>query len=178
MTTEKTTSRPRFYVTTAISYPNGAPHMGHAYEAIGTDAIARFERLDGKDVFFLTGTDEHGLKMARMAEAEKLTPRELAARNSGFFNEMDKRLNISFDRFIRTTEPIHHKSSQVLWARAQQSGDIYLDTYAGWYSVRDEAYYADEETVVGEDKVRRGPQGTPVEWVEEHTYFFKLSAFA
>ncbi len=178
MTTEKATSRPRFYVTTAISYPNGTPHMGHAYEAIGTDAIARFERLDGKDVFFLTGTDEHGLKMVQTAEAEKLPVRELATRNSARFKAMDEKLNISFDRFIRTTEPVHHKSSQVLWERALKSGDIYIDTYAGWYSVRDEAYYAEEETVVGEDKVRRGPQGTPVEWVEERTYFFKLSAYA
>ena len=178
MTTEKATPRPRFYVTTAISYPNGLPHMGHAYEAIGTDAIARFERLDSKDVFFLTGTDEHGLKMVQTAEAEKLTVRELADRNSARFKAMDEKLNISFDRFIRTTEPIHHKSSQVLWERALKSGDIYIDTYAGWYSVRDEAYYAEEETVVGEDKVRRGPQGTPVEWVEERTYFFRLSSYA
>jgi len=178
MTTEKTPSRPRFYITTAISYPNGDPHMGHAYEHIGTDAIARFERLDGRDVFFLTGTDEHGLKMAQTAQAEKITPLALATRNAARFKHMDETLNISFDRFIRTTEPVHHKSSQVLWDRALKAGDIYLDAYAGWYSVRDEAYYADEETVVGEDKVRRGPQGTPVEWVEERSYFFRLSAFA
>jgi len=178
MTTEKDKARPRFYVTTAISYPNGTPHMGHAYEAIGTDAIARFARLDGFDVFLLTGTDEHGLKMVQTAQGQGLTPLALATRNSGRFKEMDEKLNISFDRFIRTTEPVHHKSSQVLWERALKSGDIYLDTYAGWYSVRDEAYYAEEETVVGEDKIRRGPQGTPVEWVEERTYFFRLSAFA
>ena len=166
-----------FYITTAIAYPNGVPHIGHAYEAISTDAIARFARLDGKDVFFLTGTDEHGLKMVQTAEAEGLTTPDLAARNSGRFRAMDERLNVSFDRFIRTTEPQHHRSSQAIWNRMLQNGDIYIDTYAGWYSVRDEAYYAEDETTVGEDNVRRGGQGTPVEWVEEKTYFFRLSAY-
>ncbi|HXB76361.1 MAG TPA: methionine--tRNA ligase [Bradyrhizobium sp.] len=166
-----------FYITTAIAYPNGAPHIGHAYEAIATDALARFQRLDGRDVFFLTGTDEHGLKMIQTAEAEKLSPMEVATRNAQRFKEMDQRLNISFDRFIRTTEEQHHRSSQEIWRRMVASGDIYLDSYSGWYSVREEAYYAEEETVVGEDNVRRGPQGTPVEWVEERSYFFKLSAY-
>ena len=166
-----------FYITTAIAYPNGAPHIGHAYEAIATDALARFQRLDGKDVFFLTGTDEHGLKMIQTAEAEKLSPMEVATRNAQRFKEMDERLNISFDRFIRTTEEQHHRSSQEIWRRMAASGDIYLDSYSGWYSVREEAYYAEDETVVGEDNVRRGPQGTPVEWVEEKSYFFKLSAY-
>ena len=173
------TARPgnTFYITTAIAYPNGAPHIGHAYEAIATDALARFQRLDGKDVFFLTGTDEHGLKMIQTAEAEKLAPMVVATRNAQRFKEMDERLNISFDRFIRTTEEQHHRASQEIWRRMAASGDIYLDSYSGWYSVRDEAYYAEEETVVGEDNVRRGPQGTPVEWVEEKSYFFKLSAY-
>lgn len=166
-----------FYITTAIAYPNGVPHIGHAYEAIATDALARFQRLDGKDVFFLTGTDEHGLKMVQTAEAEKLPTMEVATRNALRFKQMDERLNVSFDRFIRTTEPEHHRSVQVVWNRMQQNGDIYIDTYAGWYSVRDEAYYAEDETVVGEDNVRRGPQGSPVEWVEEKSYFFKLSAY-
>jgi len=166
-----------FYITTAIAYPNGAPHIGHAYEAIATDALARFQRLDGKDVFFLTGTDEHGLKMIQTAEAEKLTPLEVATRNAQRFKEMDQRLNISFDRFIRTTEEQHHRSSQEIWNRMAANGDIYLDSYSGWYSVRDEAYYAEEETNLGEDSVRRGPQGTPVEWVEEKSYFFRLSAY-
>jgi methionyl-tRNA synthetase len=169
--------RETFYITTAIAYPNGVPHIGHAYEAIATDALARFARLDGKDVFFLTGTDEHGLKMAQTAEAENLPTMEVATRNAQRFKDMDERLNVSFDRFIRTTEPAHHRSVQVVWNRMQQAGDIYIDTYAGWYSVRDEAYYAEEETVIGDDKVRRGPQGTPVEWVEEKSYFFKLSAY-
>ncbi|MGA7072152.1 MAG: methionine--tRNA ligase [Bradyrhizobium sp.] len=166
-----------FYITTAIAYPNGAPHIGHAYEAIATDALARFQRLDGKDVFFLTGTDEHGLKMIQTAEAEKLAPMEVATRNAQRFKEMDQRLNISFDRFIRTTEEQHHRSSQEIWKRMADNGDIYLDSYAGWYSVRDEAYYAEDETALGEDNVRRGPQGTPVDWVEEKSYFFCLSAY-
>jgi methionyl-tRNA synthetase len=166
-----------FYVTTAIAYPNGVPHIGHAYEAIATDAIARFARLDGKDVFFLTGTDEHGLKMIQTAELEKLPTLEVATRNARRFKEMDQRLNVSFDRFIRTTEEQHHRASQEIWRRMAANGDIYLDSYAGWYSVRDEAYYAEDETVVGEDKVRRGPQGTPVDWVEEKSYFFKLSTY-
>jgi methionyl-tRNA synthetase len=172
-----TPERNSYFITTAIAYPNGLPHIGHAYEAIATDALARFQRLDGKDVFFLTGTDEHGQKMIQTAAGEGMTPAELAARNAGRFKEMDQRLNISFDRFIRTTEPAHHHSVQVVWNRMQQNGDIYIDAYSGWYSVRDEAYYADEETVIGEDDVRRGPPGTPVEWVEEKSYFFKLSAY-
>jgi methionyl-tRNA synthetase len=170
-------ARNSFYITTAIAYPNGAPHIGHAYEAIATDALARFQRLDGRDVFFLTGTDEHGSKMIQTAEAEKLTPMEVATRNAQRFKEMDQRLNISFDRFIRTTEQQHHRSSQEIWNRMAANGDIYLDSYSGWYSVRDEAYYAEEETTIGEDNVRRGPQGTPVEWVEEKSYFFRLSAY-
>jgi len=166
-----------FYITTAIAYPNGQPHIGHAYEAIATDALARFQRLDGKDVFFLTGTDEHGQKMIQTAASEGMTAAQLADRNAGRFREMDETLNVSFDRFIRTTEPEHHRSVQEVWRRMQQNGDIYVDTYAGWYSVRDEAYYDEEETTVGEDDVRRGPQGTPVEWVEEKSYFFRLSAY-
>jgi len=169
--------RNTYFITTAIAYPNGQPHIGHAYEAIATDALARFQRLDGKDVFFLTGTDEHGQKMIQTAAAEGMTASELATRNAGRFRDMDVRLNVSFDRFIRTTEPAHHHSVQVVWERMQKNGDIYIDAYSGWYSVRDEAYYAEEETVVGEDNVRRGPQGTPVEWVEEKSYFFKLSAY-
>ena len=170
-------SRGSYYITTAIAYPNGVPHIGHAYEAIATDALARFQRLDGKDVFFLTGTDEHGLKMVQTAELEKLPTMEVATRNAQRFKEMDQRLNVSFDRFIRTTEEQHHRSSQEIWKRMAANGDIYLSSYAGWYSVRDEAYYAEDETIVGDDKVRRGPQGTPVEWVEEKSYFFKLSTY-
>ncbi|MBR0863941.1 methionine--tRNA ligase [Bradyrhizobium diazoefficiens] len=166
-----------FYITTAIAYPNGNPHIGHAYEAIATDTLARFARLDGKDVFFLTGTDEHGLKMIQTAQNEGLTPSALAARNAARFKAMDERLNVSFDRFIRTTEEQHHRSTQEIWRRMEANGDIYADTYAGWYSVRDEAYYAEDETRLNDDGVRLGPQGTPVEWVEEKSYFFRLSAY-
>jgi methionyl-tRNA synthetase len=169
--------KPRFYITTAISYPNGAPHIGHAYEAIATDAIARFKRLDGYDVFFLTGTDEHGLKMTQTAAAQNMQPRDLANRNAPQFKAMCDKFNISYSRFIRTSEPAHYEASTAIWKKMEAAGDIYLGTYAGWYSVRDEAFYAESETVVGEDKVRRGPQGTPVEWTEEKTYFFKLSAY-
>ncbi|MET4091234.1 methionine--tRNA ligase [Bradyrhizobium sp. S3.5.5] len=166
-----------FYISTAIAYPNGSPHIGHAYEAISADVLARFARLDGKDVFFLTGTDEHGQKMVQTAQNEGLTPSALATRNAGRFKEMDERLNVSFDRFIRTTEEQHHRSSQEIWRRMEANGDIYADSYAGWYSVRDEAYYAEDETRLNDDGVRLGPQGTPVEWVEEKSYFFRLSAY-
>ncbi|WP_082908062.1 methionine--tRNA ligase [Bradyrhizobium neotropicale] len=166
-----------FYITTAIAYPNGNPHIGHAYEAISADVLARFARLDGKDVFFLTGTDEHGLKMIQTAQNEGLTPSALATRNAGRFKEMDERLNVSFDRFIRTTEAQHHDSSKEIWRRMAANGDIYADTYSGWYSVRDEAYYAEDETRLNDDGVRLGPQGTPVEWVEEKSYFFRLSSY-
>ena len=166
-----------FYITTAIVYPNGAPHIGHAYEAIATDALARFQKLDGKDVFFLTGTDEHGQKMVQTAQRENISALELATRNAELLRKLDETLNISFDRFIRTSEPAHHRSVQEIWKRMEANGDIYLSSYAGWYSVRDEAYYAEDETVVDEDNVRRGPQGAPVEWVEEKSYFFKLSSY-
>ena len=166
-----------FYITTAIVYPNGAPHIGHAYEAIATDALARFQALDGKDVFFLTGTDEHGQKMVQTAQKEGISALDLATRNAGLLRDLDEKLNVSFSRFIRTTEEQHHRSVQEIWRRMTDNGDIYIDSYAGWYSVRDEAYYAEDETVVGEDNVRRGPQGTPVEWVEEKSYFFELSAY-
>jgi methionyl-tRNA synthetase len=166
----------RYYLTTAIAYPNGAPHIGHAYEAIATDAIARFMRLDDYDVYFLTGTDEHGMKMQQTAAREGLTARQLLDRNVPRFRAMVERMNCSNDDFIRTTEERHHRSSAAIWERMERAGDIYLDKYSGWYSVRDEAYYDEKETRV-ENGVRLGPQGTPVEWVEEESYFFKLSAY-
>lgn len=169
--------RQKFYITTAISYPNGAPHIGHAYEAIATDAIARFHRLEGRDVFFLTGTDEHGIKMLQTARRDGITPQELADRNVAHFKAMDERLDISFDRFIRTSEQAHHEASRAIWQRMLDAGDIYLDSYSGWYSVRDEAYYAEEETTLNGDGQRFGPQGSPVEWVEEQSFFFRLSAY-
>src|SRR6516164_3653963 len=169
--------KPRYYLTTAIAYPNGPPHIGHAYEAIATDAIARFKRLDGYDVFFLTGTDEHGQKMQQTALREGLSPRQLLDRNVPRFRAMVARLNCSNDDFIRTTEDRHHRASMAIWERMERAGDIYLDTYAGWYSIRDEAFYADNETSLGPDGIRTGPTGTPVEWVEEQSYFFRLGAY-
>jgi len=167
-----------FYVTTAISYPNGPPHIGHAYEAIATDTIARFMRLDGYDVYFLTGTDEHGMKMQQTAAKEGLTARQLRDRNVPLFEKMVARLECSNDDFIHTTEERHHRSSEEIWRRMEKNGDIYLDKYVGWYSVRDEAYYAESETHLNEQKQRVSSKtGTPVEWVEEESYFFRLSAY-
>ena len=169
--------KPRYYVTTAIAYPNGPPHIGYAYEVMATDAIARFMRLDGNDVYFLTGTDEHGIKMLQTAAKEGLTPRELVERNVPRYQAMTERLNCSNDDFIRTTEQRHHLSSAAIWQRMEQAGDIYLSKYSGWYSVRDEAYYDESETQLAEGGQRLGPHGTPVEWVEEDSYFFRLSAY-
>jgi methionyl-tRNA synthetase len=172
----------RFYLTTAIAYPNGKPHMGHAYEAIATDAIARFKRLDGFDVRFLTGTDEHGLKIAQAAKAAGISPRNYVDGTSQPFIDLDNRLGISFDRFIRTTDADHRALCEALWQRMADNGDLYLGRYEGWYSVRDEAYYDDAELVTGEDAsgaaVKLSPQGTPVEWTVEESWFFKLSAYA
>src|SRR6201991_3017444 len=177
MAIAKNLPRESFYITTAIVYPNGAPHIGHAYEAVATDVLARFQKLDGKDVFFLTGTDEHGQKMIQTAQREGISALELATRNAALLRKLDEKLNVSFSRFIRTSEDQHHRSVQEVWRRMAENGDIYLSNYSGWYSVRDEAYYAEDETILGEDKVRRGPQGTPVDWVEEKSYFFRLSAY-
>ena len=168
-----------FYVTTAIAYPNGAPHVGHAYEYIATDAIARFKRLDGFDVRFVTGTDEHGLKMAQAAAAEGVPTAEFARRNSDGFERLQQMLNISFDRFIRTTDPDHYAASTAIWQRMADRGDIYLDSYSGWYSVRDERFFTEAETEVTADGTRVATEtGTPVTWTEEQTYFFRLSAYA
>jgi methionyl-tRNA synthetase len=172
----------RFYLTTAIAYPNGKPHMGHAYEAIATDAIARFKRLDGHDVRFLTGTDEHGLKIAQAAKAAGIEPRAYVDATSKPFIDLDRQLGISFDRFIRTTDEDHKALCQQLWQRMADKGDLYLGRYEGWYSVRDEAYYDESELVAAEDAhgqpVKLSPQGTPVEWTIEESWFFKLSAYA
>ncbi len=168
---------PAFYITTAISYPNGAPHIGHAYEAIATDVLARFKRLDGYNVYFLTGTDEHGIKMQQTATAEGISAADLANRNTPRFQEMVKALNCSNNDFLRTSEERHHKASQEIWKRMAENGDIYLDTYSGWYSVRDEAYYDESELSEGPGGEKLSPQGTPVEWVDEESYFFKLSGY-
>jgi len=167
----------RFYITTAIDYPNGSPHIGHAYEKMCADAIARFKRLDGFDVFFLSGTDEHGQKVQRNAEKQGITPKEFVDGLSAQFRAMGEAFDLSYDRFIRTTDEDHTHACQALWKRMEEKGDIYLSKYAGWYSVRDEAFYDEAETTLQPDGTRLGGQGTPVEWVEEETYFFRLSAY-
>jgi methionyl-tRNA synthetase len=169
-------ARQTFYITTAIPYANGAPHIGHAYERIATDAIARFHRLDGKDVMFVTGMDEHGLKMQQTAAREGITPLALADRTAAQFEAMGEKLNARADDIVRTTQERHKKSVQEIWNRMLAKGDIYLDKYEGWYSVRDEAYY-DESELSERDGQRFAPTGTPVEWVKEESYFFKLSAY-
>jgi methionyl-tRNA synthetase len=170
-------ARGKYYITTAIPYVNGAPHIGHAYEAIATDCIARFQRLDGYDVRYLAGSDEHGLKMLQTAAKEGLDIRAFATRNTARFKEMLTALDCSNDDYVSTTEERHFRSVQELWRRMAAKGDIYLGTYAGWYSVRDEAFYGESETKLRDDGVRIGPQGTPVEWTEDKSYFFRLSAF-
>jgi len=176
--TTSSAHRTPFYITTAIAYPNGDPHIGHAYEYIATDAIARFKRLDGYDVRYLTGTDVHGLKMAETAAAEGIPTAELARRNSDVFQRMQEKLNISFDRFIRTSDPDHYEASKEIWRRMDANGDIYLDSYQGWYSVRDERFFTEGETTVTEDGTRVATEtGAPVTWTEEQTYFFRLSAY-
>jgi methionyl-tRNA synthetase len=167
-----------YYVTNAITYPNAAPHLGHAYEYIASDVIARFKRLDGFDVRYLTGTDEHGLKMAQAAAAEGLSTAELARRNSDVFQHLQEKLNISFDRFIRTTDADHHEASKEIWRRIEAAGDIYLDAYSGWYSVRDERFFVESETAVVDGTRVAVETGTPVTWTDEPTYFFRLSAYA
>ena len=166
-----------FYITTAISYPNGPPHIGHAYEAIAADAMARFQRSQGRDVRFQTGTDEHGLKMAQAARAEGVEPRAFADRMSRLFQAMCDTLNISHDRFIRTSQPDHYRASQAIWKAMEARGDLYLDRYEGWYSVRDEAYYEEEELSLADDGSKLSPQGTPVEWTVEESWFFRLSKY-
>jgi methionyl-tRNA synthetase len=177
MASATNSTRLAYFLTTPIFYPNGVPHIGHAYTAMVTDAIARFQRLDGFDVLFLTGTDEHGLKMQQTAIAEGLTPLALADRNSARFRDMMAALDISYDDYIRTTEPRHERACQALWMAIEKNGDIYLDKYAGWYSVRQEGYFDESETVLGDDGIRREPLGSPVEWTEEESYFFRLSAY-
>ena len=166
-----------YYITTAIAYPNGKPHIGHAYEAIAADAIARFHRLAGRDVRFQTGTDEHGLKMAQTARDKGVDVRDLCRDMSDQFQAMCDRLNISYDRFIRTTEPAHHLASQELWRRLEAAGDIELGRYEGWYSVRDEAFYEEKELTTNDNGAKISPQGTPVEWTVEENYLFKLSRY-
>ncbi|MGE3693010.1 MAG: methionine--tRNA ligase, partial [Novosphingobium sp.] len=167
----------KFYITTAIAYPNGKPHIGHAYEAIAADAIARFQRMQGKDVRLVTGTDEHGLKMAQTARAAGKDTLEFATEMSNHFREMCACLNIGYDAFRRTTEPQHHEASIAIWKAMRASDDLYLDRYEGWYSVRDEAFYDESELREGEGGEKLSPQGTPVEWTVEESWFFRLSKY-
>ena len=166
-----------FLITTAISYPNGPPHIGHAYEAIAGDAIARFQRAQGRDVRFVGGTDEHGLKMVQTARSQNRETIDLADEMSGYFRQMVDLFNLSYDAFVRTTEPRHHKASMALWEAMEAAGDLYLDRYEGWYSVRDEAFYDEGEVTEGEGGEKLSPQGTPVEWTAEETWFFRLSKY-
>jgi len=168
----------RFYITTAIPYANGAPHIGHAYERIATDAVQRFMRLDGRDTLFVTGMDEHGLKVVQAAAREGVTPQKFVDRVSAEFEAMGEILNARADDIVRTTQPRHHRASQAIWERMAANGDIYLSKYSGWYSVRDEAYFDEDELSTGPDGRKLAPSGAPVEWVEEESYFFRLSAYA
>lgn len=170
-------SRPAYMITTAIPYANGAPHIGHAYERIATDAFARWKRLDGYEVLFVTGMDEHGQKMQRTAEKEGLTPLQLADRTAAQFAAMGEALNARADDIVRTTQVRHRETVLEMWRRMSARGDLYLSKYAGWYSVRDEAYYDEAELSEREGK-KFAPTGTPVEWVEEESWFFRLSNYA
>ncbi|GAA4830867.1 methionine--tRNA ligase [Garicola koreensis] len=171
--------QPTYYITTAITYPNGEPHIGHAYEYVSADVMARFKRLDGYQVRFLTGTDEHGSKMEQTAAGLGVTAQQLADRNAAAFKRVDDEvLNISYDRFIRTTDADHYRASAAIWTRMREAGDIYLDTYAGWYSVRDERFFTQEETEVDASGQRIATEtGTEVTWTEEESYFFRLSKY-
>jgi methionyl-tRNA synthetase len=164
---------PRFYVTTPIYYVNDVPHIGHAYTTVTADALARWHRLLGDDVYFLTGTDEHGLKVARAADEAGLTPQEHSDATSARFRETWELLDISYDDFIRTTESRHHDAVQTFLQQVYDNGWIEKGTYAGWYCVACEAYYAESDLVDGNCPIH----GRPVEWLEEDNYFFKLSAF-
>ncbi|GAO00324.1 methionyl-tRNA synthetase [Komagataeibacter xylinus NBRC 13693] len=168
----------RYYVTTPIYYVNGAPHIGHAYTSVAADVIARFKRLAGFDVFFLTGTDEHGQKVEQAAQAADMTPIAFADRVAADFRDMYDKMAISYDDFIRTTEPRHADGAQALWKKLEENGHIYLGAYEGWYATRDECFYGEEELVDGPDGKKVAPTGAAVEWVKEPSYFFRLSDFA
>ncbi len=169
--------KPKYYLTTPIYYVNGAPHLGHAYTTIACDVLARWKRLDGFDVFFLTGTDEHGQKVEKAAEDAGMDPQTFTDRTSTMFAEMCAAMGISNDAFIRTTEARHKRASSALWEKLVAAGDIYLGSYDGWYAVRDEAFYDEAELTTRPDGTRVAPSGAPVEWVTEPSYFFRLSAW-
>ena len=164
-----------YYITTPIYYPSAKPHMGHAYSSIIADFFARFKRIDGFDVHFLTGTDEHGLKIQRAAESKNIEPLVFCDQISQTFRDLSKLLNLSNTDFIRTTEERHKKTVQHLWSELQKNDDIYLSKYSGWYSVSDEAYYSEDEIIDKDGKKISKSSGSFVEWIEEESYFFRLS---
>ncbi|MEL0166463.1 MAG: methionine--tRNA ligase, partial [Alphaproteobacteria bacterium] len=159
-----------YYITTPIYYVNDKPHIGHAYTTLACDVLARFKRLDGFDVTFLTGTDEHGQKVEKAASDKGVSPQSFTDEVSQNFRDLTAQMNFSNDDFIRTTEQRHKRACQEIWQRLQERGHIRLGNYAGWYSVRDEAFFTETEVVDG-----KAPTGAPVEWVEEPSYFFNLS---
>ncbi|MBK1665622.1 methionine--tRNA ligase [Rhodospirillum rubrum] len=167
--------KPPFYLTTPIYYVNDKPHIGHAYTTLACDVLARFKRLDGFDVKFLTGTDEHGQKVQKSATAAGIDPQTFTDRVSANFRDLAAAMNFSNDAFIRTTEPRHKEACKALWTLLVERGEIYLDAYRGWYAVRDEAFYGEDELTTAADGSRLAPTGAPVEWVEEPSYFFRLS---
>ncbi len=166
-----------YYITTPIYYPSGKPHMGHAYSSIIADIFARFKRLEGFNVMFLTGTDEHGQKIQKEAEKNEKEPKIFCDEISETFRALTKILSLTNTDFIRTTEKRHHSSVNEIWNRLVKSGDIYLDKYSGWYSVSDEAYYDEDEIEIKNGLKISKTSGSSVEWVEEESYFFKLSSF-
>jgi methionyl-tRNA synthetase len=165
----------RYYLTTPIYYVNDSPHIGHAYTTLACDVIARFMRADGRNVRFLTGTDEHGQKVEKSAAAAGMAPKEFTDKVSQNFRDLAQVMNYSNDDFIRTTEPRHIRACQALWQRLIERDQIYLGKYAGWYAVRDEAYYGEDELTLTSRGKRIAPSGAEVEWVEEPSYFFRLS---
>ncbi|HWX49139.1 MAG TPA: methionine--tRNA ligase [Roseomonas sp.] len=168
------TSERRFYLTTPIYYVNDKPHIGHAYTSLAADVLARWKRLAGHEVFFLTGTDEHGQKVEKAAEAKGLDPQTFTDEVSQAFRDLARRMNYSNDDFIRTTEERHKAGCVALWKRLEEKGEIYLGHYEGWYAVRDEAFYGPDE-ITEKDGQKFAPTGAPVEWVREPSYFFRLS---
>lgn len=169
--------KPKFYITTPIYYVNGAPHIGHANTSVAADVLARWKRLDGFDVLFLTGTDEHGQKVEKAAADAGLAPQAFTDRVAAEFQAMGALMGLSNDQFIRTTEPRHRLASQALWTRLVERGEIYLGHYEGWYAVRDEAFYNEDETELRGGARVAAETGAPVEWVKEPSYFFRLSAW-
>ena len=164
-----------YYITTPIYYPSARPHMGDAYSSIIADFFARFKRIDGFNVHFLTGTDEHGLKIQRAAENKNIEPLEFCNQISQTFRDLSNTLNLSNSDFIRTTEDRHKKTVQYLWSELEKNDDIYLSKYSGWYSVSDEAFYSDNEIVEKDGSNIAESSKSPVEWIEEESYFFRLS---